>query len=130
MDDLFQLVGRERSLHEIARTVRGHVQALHAPVVGAFLVTCSDECEAECAEAFQRNLVSDLLPSLKFAHKSAFRTATLGAYYEWGAVQVAEEHYATAESAQAFKVMVVKLNSHVSVELGPEGYRFGQMQRY
>ena len=130
MDDLFQLVGRERSLHEVARTVRGQVQELHAPVAGAFLVTCSDESEAECAEAFQRNLVTDLLPSLKFAYKSAFRTATLGAWYEWGAVRVAEEHYATAESAQAFKVMVVKLNSHVSVESGAGGHRFGRMQRY
>ncbi len=130
MDSLYRIIGSERSLHEVARTIRGEVQSLRAPVVGAALLTCSDESETECADAFQRDLVNPLLPSLKFSKKAAFRTANLGGQYEWGAMALAEQHFAIPPSADSFKVMVIKLNAHVAVVSEREGDRYGQMQRY
>ncbi len=101
MDSLYRIIGSERSLHEVARTIRGEVQSLRAPVVGAALLTCSDESETECADAFQRDLVNPLLPSLKFSKKAAFRTANLGGQYEWGAMALAEQHFAIPPSADS-----------------------------
>ena len=130
MDNLLHLIGREGSLHEVTRAIRNEAQSLHAPVVGALHVTCSDESERECLDAFQQGLVKDLLPSLKFARSSAFRVATLGARYEWGAARIAEEHFATEASVGHFKVMLIKVNAHVALETDGHALRFGQMHRY
>jgi hypothetical protein len=99
-------------------------------VVGAMLVTCADESEHECVTAFQKGFVNLLLPQLKFAQQSAFRIANLGGRYDWGAVRIAEDHYADAERVPVKKVIVVKVNSHVGVleEHGVEKY--GIMRRY
>lgn len=130
MDNLLHLIGREGSLHEVTRAIRNETQALHAPAVGAMHVTCSDESERECLDAFQQGFVKDLLPSLKFARSSAFRVATLGSHYEWGGVRVAEQHFATEASEDHFKVFVVKINAHVSLQTDGRDLRFGEMQRY
>ena len=66
----------------------------------------------------------------EFGERSVFRLANLGARYEWGAVHVAEEHYSTSAARNDFKLMVVKVNSHVCVEPKTEGHDFGRMQRY
>jgi hypothetical protein len=130
MDNLLHLIGREGSLHEVTRAIRNEVEALHAPVVGAMHLTCSDESERECLDAFQVGLVKDLLPSLKFARSSAFRTATLGARYEWGGVRIAEEHFAIEAARNRVKVMVVKVNAHVALDTDGHTLRFGQQLRY
>lgn len=130
MDSLLHLIGREGSLHEVTRAIRNEVQSLHAPVVGAVHVTCSDESERECLDAFQQGFVKDMLPSLKFARSSAFRVATLGGRYEWGGVRIAEQHFATEASEGHFKAMVVKVNAHVSVETDGHALHFGQLARY
>ena len=130
MNGLDQCIGREHRLDEVARAVRAYVQHLRPAVSGAMLVTCSDESERECADAFQQGVVSDLLPSLKFARRASFRTATLGGRYEWGSVLLAEHHFATAASHRAFKVMVVKIHAHVSVREEGEETVFGRMSRY
>ena len=130
MQSLSHLIGREGSLHEVTRSLRNEVQALHPPVVGAMQVTCSDESERECLDAFHQGFVKDLLPSLKFARSSAFRVATLGAHYQWGGIRIAEQHFATEASEGRFKVMLVKINAHVSVESDGHTLRFGRMDRY
>ncbi len=127
---LYGLLGKERPCDEVARVLRTFVQSLRAPVVGAMRVSCSDEAEQESIEAFQRQFVRYLLPSLKFSSKSPFRVANLGGHYEWGSVRFAEEHFALAPGAADGKVLVLKVNAHVSVEESPEGRRFGCAPRY
>ncbi len=124
------LIGQERDLDVVSGALRDAVLQLRAPVVGALEVNCSDESELECMAAFQRQFVEHLLPDLKFAARAPFRTCNLGARYEWGAVRVAEHHFALPASAEAFKVLVVKINGHVSVASGPGGVEFGPMSRY
>jgi hypothetical protein len=98
-------------------------------VVGAVHVTCADESERECTQAFDRGF-TDLLPDLKFGQQSHFRIANLGARYEWGVVRIAEEHFAIAASESAYKLMVIKLNAHVSVSGKGQGANFGTLDRY
>jgi hypothetical protein len=130
MERLLDLIGREHDVDEVARTLYTIADELRAPVVGAMQVTCSDESERECIDAFHNNVVEPLLPSLKFGTRSRFRIANLGGRYERGAVAIAEDHYSTEEAAGAFKLLVVKVNSHVSVESTSDGRRFGSMRRY
>jgi hypothetical protein len=127
---LLELVGRERRLDEVSRALRTWVQALRAPVVGAMHLTCSDESEHECAEDFQRNFVRYLLPSRKLSTKSAFASATLGGRYQWGAVAIAEDHFAQARGAEDWKVLLVKANAHVAVDETDCEPTFGRMMRY
>jgi len=127
---LGELLGRERDLNDVARVLRDHVRALRPDVVGAHQVTCSDEAERECVEAFQRNFVRFQLPSLKFFEKAAFRTANLGGRYEWGSIRVAEDHYERART-RGWKLLLVKVNAHVSVETGADGVPvYGVKSRY
>jgi hypothetical protein len=126
----YGILGRERSSDEVARLLRSYVQAEKAPVVGAMRVSCSDEAEQESIEAFQRQFVRYLLPSLKFSSRSPFRVANLGGRYEWGSVRIAEDHYALAEGAEDWKLLVVKINAHVAVQDEPSGRTYGRAQRY
>ena len=130
MISLQQLLGKEHELDFVSRSLRDYAQRQNAPVVGAVQVTCSDECEREAAESFQHWFAEQLLPELKFASKSPFRTANLGGRYEWGAIRVAEEHFATPDTRDAFKLLVVKLNSHVSVHESGGQTGYGRMDRY
>jgi hypothetical protein len=115
---------------EVARVLHLVASDLGAPAVGAMQVTCSDESERECVDAFRNNVVEHLLPSLKFAERAHFRIANLGGRYEQGAVAITEDHYSTRVAAGAFKLLVVKINSHVCAESSDEGPRFGRMRRY
>lgn len=127
---LYGILGVESDLAETARALRMYVQSERPPAVGAHHVTCSDEAEAASVEAFQRGFVRYLVPSLKFFHKAPLRTANLGARYEWGSVRCAEEHFAGARGAQAWKLIVLKLDAHAAVEEGAEGASYGRLQRY
>jgi len=130
MKTLRDLIGVERYLDQVSGALRHVVRELGPPVVGALEVTCSDESELECGESFQHEFVEHLLPPLKTGARSAFRTGNLGARYEIGSVAIAESHFATPASRDAFKVLVVKINGHVSVCQGPGGPEYGPMQRY
>lgn len=61
----------------------------------------ADEIENECAKVFHDEFAEPLLPRLKFARPAAFRLANLGARYEWGAVPMAEAHFAAPASQEA-----------------------------
>ncbi|MBU4270295.1 MAG: hypothetical protein KKA28_00275 [Planctomycetes bacterium] len=128
---LHALIGAECKLESTSATLREYVEELAPAAVGACHVTCSDESERECAEAFRRWFAGRLLPELKPADRAVFRTVNLGARYEWGAVRVAEEHYAVPNiSAHGFNLMLVKINSHVAVRDLPEGAEYGWLDRY
>lgn len=116
MTSLHALVGEERSLQEVSRAIYLTVRPMRAPVVGALLVTCSDETEGECADVFQQQFVQNLLPQLKFSRRAPFRTANLGGRYEWGSLRLAEQHFAAPVDESAGKVLIVKINAHVGVE--------------
>ena len=130
LDEFKQLVGCEYRLHDLNLVLRRYVRSLGAPVVGAMHITCADESEWECLSSFQRSFVNELLPELKFTQKAPFRLVNLGGRYEWGAIPVAEHHYATAEARCDFKVLLVKVNAHVAVEQAGPVFRFGKMRRY
>ena len=130
LERFHELVGREVPQSEVARRLRLWVQSEKAPVVGALHATCSDAAEQECVDEFQRQFARYMLPSLKFFEKTAFRTCNLGGRYEWGSVRIAESHFALAKGAADWKLLVVKLNAHVSVVDGPGGRAFGHAQRF
>ncbi len=130
LDELRKLIGIETSLERVARGLRHMVRLLKPPLVGAMHITCADESEWECIDVFQRQFVEELLPPLKHAQRAPFRLCNLGARYEEGALPVAEHHYATPETREAFKVMVIKVNGHVAVTGVGEAAQFGTMQRY
>lgn len=130
MQRVRDLLGKEHTLETVSRTVRDAARAQRAAATGALHVTCSDECERECAEAFQHSFAQDLLPELKFGSKSPFRTANLGARYEWGSIAIAEDHFATPANQDGFKLLVVKINAHVSVHAHRGEVCYGKMPRY
>ncbi len=127
---LRELIGHECDLDEVSASLREFVRSTHAVAFGALEVTCSDEAEHEGAAAFHTQFVDYMLPALKPQLRAAFRTANLGARYEWGSVHVAEHHYATEAAAGGWKLLVVKINAHVSVCEAPDGAQFGPLQRY
>lgn len=129
-DELTMMIGRQQRIGRLSEALRGFARVSRAPVIGAYQITCSDESEQECVAAFDREFVRPLLPELKYWRQSAFRTANLGARYETGALAIAEEHYATPESAAAHKLLVIKLNSHVSLVRAEDGVHYGRMPRY
>ena len=131
MERLQILVGTERSLERVTQTLCFVVTRMtNSACVGAMHVTCADESENECANAFQRGFVQYLLPSLKFAQHSAFRIANLGGQYEWGAVRMAELHFAVPKRPDDAKILLVKVNAHVAMLEDKEGIRYGVMKRY
>jgi hypothetical protein len=128
--DLSSFIGVERRLDAVSHAIRSHVVELGAPAVGAHQINCSEESERECVDAFHSIVVRNLLPDLKFWSRSSFRTVNLGGRYEWSSLGLAEQHYAIPETEEAFKVIVVKVNSHVSmVEVDGQPV-FGKMHRY
>ena len=136
MTELHHLIGQERSLREVAQTLHAWAQTRNAAEVGALHVTCSDESERECVEALQRSFVDYLLPTLKFARRSAFQLSNLGGRYEWGAAPLAEDHFQSHRSATGFTLLVAKINAHVAFEEIPTAtetsatYRLGVWDRY
>lgn len=98
MRSLHHLLGLEQDLDHVCYTLRRSVDKQNSAAVGAVHVTCSDESERESIEAFQRAFVEPLLPALKLWSKCPFRTSNLGGRYEWGAIRIAEQHFATARS--------------------------------
>jgi hypothetical protein len=130
MCELRDLIGQETSLDAVSIALREYVEGVDAAEVGAHHVTCSDESEIECVEAFQREFVKPLLPDLGPEKKSAFTTSNLGARYEWGSAPIAEQHFATRQSSAGAKCVVIKINGHVAVSEGPGGPRYGPMKRY
>ncbi|UCE01400.1 MAG: hypothetical protein JSW67_08860 [Candidatus Latescibacterota bacterium] len=141
MERVRALIGREKALREVSQALHFGARRVAAAGVGAMHVTCADESEHECVEAFQHGFVHYLLPALKFARQSAFRIANLGGRYEWGSVRIAEDHFATPPTKDAGKLLVVKINAHVAFEEEPapvvrsggpaeRSYRFGFWKRY
>ena len=131
MQRLKRMIGGEHEMSDIVRALHGAVREVGAPVVGAMHITCADESEHECWDAFMRGFARDALPRLKYGEHVPFRLANPGARYEWGSVRIAEDHFATQEARDDWKLMVVKLNGHVATSRsGPEGVRFGTLQRY
>lgn len=140
MERLVRLIGRERSLAEVSQTLHFWAQSVNAGTAGAVHVTCADESENECVEAFQRGFAQYVLPRLKFAREAPMRLASLGGHYQWGAIHVANDHFVGPAMDGHFKLMVIKVNSHVALEdrpaaggdssLGPVPFRFGTWTRY
>ena len=136
MIEIYDLIGRERPLTEVANTIHSWAQAQNAAEVGALQVTCSDESERECVEALQHGFTDHLLPTLKFARRSAFQLSNLGGRYEWGAAPLAEEHFLSQRSQLGFTLLVAKLNAHVAFEdipnaaAGTASFRMGVWKRY
>jgi hypothetical protein len=129
-DSLRDLIGAERSVGGVAQALYLATTELNPPAVGALHVTCADETEHECAAAFQKGFVQFTLPALKSLQQAAMRLANLGGRYDWGAIRIAEEHFATRASHEAWKLIVVKVNAHVGRVAGEDGVFYGRLHRY
>jgi len=130
VDELIKLIGHEFTIKKISRTLCDITQELRPGVVGAMHITCADESEHECVQAFQKGFVQHHLPELKFAEQSAFRISNLGGRYDWGAVGIADEHFVLPTIPSSFKLMVIKINSHVGVMVETNTERYGFLKRY
>lgn len=133
MDHLYGVVGRERSLRQLTQMLYFDLRTHSDAMVGALHVTCADEAEAECVEAFQQGFVQYLLPPLKFARRSAMRVSNLGGRYEWGAIGIADTHFTVVTTATSrSRLMVIKINAHVALEETSDerGFRIGVWHRY
>lgn len=130
MEELTKLIGHEFTIKKISRTLCDITQDLRPGIVGAMHITCADESEHECTQAFQKGFVQHHLPELKFANQSAFRISNLGGRYEWGAVGITEEHFVLPVTPSSFKLMVIKINSHVGVMVEKDTERYGFLKRY
>ncbi len=130
MTRLQDLIGVESHMALVNGSLQQFAEELAAPVIGACHVTCSDEAQWECIEAFQRWFVQQSLPELKPGSSAPLHSMNLGGRYEWGAIRIAESHFATPESRDAPKLMVVKLNAHVGVGFPGGEPEYGFMMRY
>jgi hypothetical protein len=129
-DRLINRFGIEHEVDGAARELKYFVQQLGFENCGAHLITCSDETEAEAAGAFQQWFAQDMLPVLRLSDRAPFRTANLGARYEWRGVAIAENHFAVDPASATRKAMVFKVHSHVAAEDAPGGSVFGVYPRY
>lgn len=130
MNRLYELLGKEHHLDFVNRALRDFARDQRAAEIGAMHVTCSDECERETVESFQHWFADPLLPELKFSSKAPFRSANLGGRYEWGSMRIAEHHFATPPTRDSFKLLLIKINAHVSVVGDGDHAVFGLMPRY
>jgi hypothetical protein len=130
MERLQKLIGHDSSLRRVSDRIRSFAQDLRPAVVGAHQVNCSDESERECVEIFHSVVVRPLLPKLKYWAQSSFRTVNLGCRYEPESIGIAENHYATEASMSSFKLLIVKINSHVSLTMNDGHTVFGRSSRY
>lgn len=130
MEELRNLIGIETEMPRVAAGLRGSAEALQVAAVGAYQVTCSDETEWECAEAFQQSFGQSLLPPLKSSRRAVFRTMNLGARYEPGALRVAVEHFALPSPPGTSRLLVAKINAHVAQRRTPNGLEYGHLDRY
>ncbi len=129
-DRLTKRFGVEHEIDGASRKLKHTVQQFGFEFCGAHLITCSDETEAEAADAFQQWFARDLLPVLRLSDRAPFRTANLGARYEWSGVAIAENHFAIDPEQSARKVLLYKIHSHVAVESTNDGSIFGVYPRY
>ncbi len=130
LEHLKPCIAIEKPMDELNQTLRSMARLVRPAAVGALRLTCADESERECIDSFRRWFVMPLLPTMKFWSKSPFRLANLGGQYEPGALRIAEDHFATPASRHSFKLMLAKVNSHVSVESVGGDYVYGEMERY
>lgn len=130
MEELIKLIGHEFTVKKISRTLCDMAERLRPGIVGAMHITCADESEHECVQAFQKGFVQHHLPELKFAHQSAFRISNLGGRYDWGAIGIVEKHFVLPGDQKSFKLIVVKINSHVGVISEKDEEYYGFYQRY
>jgi len=130
MQRLREMLGKELNVDTVNRALRDFVRGRRPNIVGAVHVTCSDETEREIVESFQHWFAEPLLPELKFWSRSVFRSANLGARYEWGAIRIADEHYDNPELREGQRVLAIKLNSHVAVDRVGTTPVFGKLDRY
>ena len=127
---LHKLIGQELYLEDVMRVFTFLLRDLRPPRVGAMQVCCSDEAEKECCDIFQRRFVEHFLPRLKFASAFPFRTVNLGGRYEWNSVGIAESHFAGSDPGDPCTLMLIKLDSHVSVAQDSDGSVYGKRPRY
>lgn len=130
LDQLGPLIGRERNLHTVNYALKTAARQVNAGLVGALHVTCSDETEQECVDSFQSSFAADLLPRLRFSHRAPFRSSNLGGRYEWQSLVIAERNFAGPESRRTFKLLVIRIHSHVAVVSDQGGNRYGLFPRY
>jgi hypothetical protein len=127
---LANLLGAEHGQDHISRELRYLVQDERPAVVGAHLVTCSDELEHACSHVFRRWFALGLIPDRGHDQSGPFRTANLAGRYEWGGAQIAADHFTATAAEGDTRALLVKINAHVGVSESSEGRVYGPVRRY
>jgi hypothetical protein len=129
-DRLLPLIGEAQKLRTLHGALRETAEGFAAATVAAMEVRCSDEANRESSDAFQAEFSDPLLPELAPGRRSAFVTASLGGQFEPGSLQVAEANFAAVASRDAFKLMVVKVATHVGAMSRDDTLVYGELHRY
>ncbi|MCP4219382.1 MAG: hypothetical protein GY765_32405 [bacterium] len=130
MRELYKLIGEEQQSRKISNALCEQAKQWNTAMIGAMQITCSDETEHECTTSFQRSFVQYLLPEIKFGHQAPFRIANPGGRYELGTIPIMEAHFKIPAGQSGFKLMVVKINSHVGVSKKGATESYGLIKRY
>lgn len=131
LDALIPMIGGEHAFAAVCAELRGMARTSGATAFGAIHVTCSDESEFECGDAFRRDFTQETLPRLKYGSHVPFHISNPGARYEWGSMRVVHRHFVTAAARRGWLLVVAKVNTHVAVtRSGSAGVTFGRMDRY
>ena len=128
--ELAELIGIEHSLDAVDSELAAAFRSLRLPAVGALQVTCSDEAGFEAVESFRDHFAKDLLPRLKVARGSAFRTSNLGGRFERDSLRVACRNFSSALAPGETLGMIVKISAHAGVDESRGAPRFGVLRRY
>jgi hypothetical protein len=130
MSILMSLIGVETEMSQVVAALREYAENLQPEAIGGYHLTCSDEAEWECAEAFQQLFGQVMLPALKSSRRAVFRTINLGARYEAGAIRMADRHFSLPMSDKGRKLIVAKVNSHVALRQAGGEPEYGWLDRY
>ncbi len=130
MSFLMSMIGVETEMSQVTAALREYAEGLEPEVIGGYHLTCSDEAEWECAEAFQQFFGQVMLPALKSSRRAVFRTINLGARYETGAIRMADRHFSLPMSDKGRKLIVAKVNSHVALRQAGGEPEYGWLERY
>lgn len=129
---LDEVVGRELELGLLTTRLAEVVRAAAFPTVGMVHITCADEAQHRVVGKVQQLLVEPHVTPMASGERTAFRLQNLGGHHEFGALSIAEDHWAGAHDELAGpKLMVVRVDSHVGVDTAEDGHPvYGRFLRF
>jgi len=131
-DALAAITGRELELGLLSTTLSDVVGEVTWPTIGAVHITCADEAQQRVIDKVQELLVEPHVTPMASGERTAFRLVNLGGHHEFGALAIAEDHWAGGhDTDHGPKLMVVRADAHVGVDHDPTGAAvYGRFLRF